>query len=320
MANTMQILRLICSHDYFSGDIEGLTLRPTADTKRWADRHGVLMRILPMDITLFGTAQTPEDYEGLLTFFIQVDDTQFYNYTVLPPVSTKDKLCYLTNKDGNSNATTTVDASCFLDKKYAIAVHKDSIGEEKPLRIENQSGDIMAELPWNGQQSLFSCINDLPPGKYNWTYGDNDKGFFFGAPELTAKVFGLVEIDLNAAEKAEFRIHFNARASIWEYYIIDKKVNGNGYEIVDEKQQYRFGAAEQTAVLGGKPAVKIMSETPIPFKQYPDYEFKLVTKVNSGGMKQPWNATMALPTGRSEHLQLSEAEQLAYITPIYIYI
>ncbi len=319
MANTTQILKLTCTHDYFPGAMEGLQLMPTKTTRKWVDAHRILMRNLATDITLYKTEETPEDYQELLTFLLLVDDTQFYNYTRLPAIATKDQLCYLTNKDESLEEKSEIDEYHFFDKTYSIMLGEAVVKEEKPLIIKDQAGEIVAETSWNGHTPLFSLYHDLPPGKYDWTY-NTAKGSFFGDQGITGQVFGLVEIDLKTAENKTFTIHFKTRASIWEYYIIDKQQTGNNYEIVDEQENYRFRIGEKTEVLGGKQALKIASQNPIPFKQYPDYEFKLVTRVNSGNMIQPWNSSLILPTARSEHLQVFEEQQLRYITPIYIYI
>lgn len=320
MANTTQILKLSCTHDYFSGRISGITLKPTRATQRWADTHGVLMRMSPDEIVLYGPeeTETPGDEEELLTFLLLVNDTQFYNYTQLPPVSTKDRLCYVPFTDGRRKTSRTIDETNFFDRIQGIAV-KENSNSEKPLQIKNQLGEEVISLSWNGRTSLLPFMNDLPPGKYDWTYGE-EEGYFFVVPGSTGRVFGLLEIRRESLKDAEIALHFEARTSIWEYYIIDKKEAGNGYEIIDEKGDHVFSFGTRTSVLGGRSAVKIASEAPIAFKQYPEVEFKLVTHVNSGGMKQPWNGTMALPAGKSGQLQLSGAKETEYRTPIYIYI
>ena len=318
MAKTTQILRLTCTHDYFSGSIEGLQLQPTRETQRWISSHRILMRSMPTAITLYKTDETPENYKELLTFLLMVDDAQFYNYTLLPVVSVKDQLCYLSDKDGSLSENSSIKATNFHNKIYAITPGEDAIREEEQLRVTDQSGTTVVETRWDGNTPLMALLNNLPPGKYNWTYGDR-KGSFFGAPETIRKGFGLIEIDLKTAENITYNIHFNVRESFWEYYVIDKQQTDNRYEIVDEDKQYQFDAPEQTEVLGGKRALKIVSKDPIPFKQQPDYEFKLITKVSSG-RTQPWNGTILLPKARTEHLQVSGKENAKYRTPIYIYI
>lgn len=318
MTKTTQIFHLDCSHTYFSGAIGGIELQPTQATERWMKTHRILMRALPADITLYRTAETPEDYGSLLTFWMRITDIEFYNYTILPFFSQNDSLCYLSDVNGRLQANTEIEEQDILEKIYGLSISA-SKGEEKSLRIVNQTGEIVLEMPWNGLTSLSGLWKDWEPGKYNWTFGD-EQGFFFGDPEKTNTVFGLIEIDLKTTENPSYTITFQVRSSVWEYYIIEKQPNGNNYEVLDEKQQYVFKTGEPATVLGGRAALKIASQGLIPFKQRPDYEFKLITKPHPETMAQPWNMFLKLPAAQSENVRPSGEEPTLYTTPIYIYI
>lgn len=318
MVNTTQIVKVAYTHDYFPGAMEGLEIQPTQATEKWMRTHRILLRKTPTDITLYRTPETPEDYSALLTFWLHITDTAFYNYTLLPAFPASEQLCYLTNKEGTLGSASEIEESNFLNKLYGIVLKEEDMGE-KPLQITNQAGETVLEMPWDGRTAMPPAWDIWPAGKYSWTYG-NEQGFFLGDPDGTRNMFGLLEIVLTTSESPSYQIRLRARSSIWEYYIIEKNTHGNQYEIVDEKRQYTFKMAEPAEVMGGKPAVKIASEASIPFKKLPDYEFKLVTQPQPGNGIQPWNISMMLPAARSDYVKLSTEATNAYTTPIFIYI
>ena len=130
-----ELLVLNVNHDYFmSGDFTKVKIRPAEGTTEALRGNGLQCRFLSSGIMLgyvFTDSFTPIKAitsPVKLSFFLEIDDPNFLNYTELPFEFEEDKIFYFHNKELEKESTEDKNLS---NEKYVTSEDKIDIWENK---------------------------------------------------------------------------------------------------------------------------------------------------------------------------------------------
>ncbi|WP_323789879.1 hypothetical protein [Psychroserpens sp.] len=152
----------------------------------------------------------------------------------------------------------------------------------------------------------------------------NNLGFF-----ANIKIHFDTVINLYNSKKVApvFNLNFKSRASIWEYYIIDRtSITGEDITIVGAPD-IQFIKHKNVRLFNGETAVKLTSNRGIAFSQYPMYKFNLVNldrRPNGNGInvRSEINTIVeGLPNPSLSQIDIIDFKGKKTVSsPIYIYV
>ncbi len=178
----------------------------------------------------------------------------------------------------------------------------------------------------------FYGYTELPVNEKNTYLYDSDSNSNLETPEgiILAPTqipftthFGNVRIyfeDIieSIQEIPSFNIQFNARATRWDYFIINSSdINFNTLSI-ETNEGFLFLGPEQVTIANGQVALKLTSDPRLlPLSEFPKYTFNLIT-ITNGNKK---NVIRGLPQPSPEHLYPYQENGITKASsPMYIYI
>ena len=310
------------NHDYFmSGEFTKVKIRPAEGTTEALRGNGLQCRFLSSGIMLgyvFTDSFTPIKAitsPVKLSFFLEIDDPNFLNYTELPFEFEEDKIFYFHNKELEKESTEDKNLSnekyvtsedkieicssiinySFDDEQFGTEIQVVDASEEVVFETELDDGAISCEISLLGQ----------PEGKYSILVDGLEEKTFFLYNGLKT-IFAAVDIIIDKDDfgdyaffedngdlvKQNYNIHFAARKVRWQYMLIEagNELMHNAHEIYDSSkgknyEPVGFETVEEVELESGKTVHVIWSETPIPFIQQQKQKFKLKTKRGKSGVE-----------------------------------
>lgn len=127
-------------------------------------------------------------------------------------------------------------------------------------------------------------------------------------------------------QHAKYNIQFNARATQWQYYIINKSAVHLGNPSIAGKEKIIFRGPEQVTIPTGQNALLFSSgEQLIPLSELPRYKFDLVSSTSLSGEAAKKNNSRTifkgLPNPNPERMGIiTQGGQKQLSSPMYIYI
>lgn len=132
--------------------------------------------------------------------------------------------------------------------------------------------------------------------------------------------------NLNAASPVFFEIYFTARATQWQYYLINKNAIELDNLAITGKGNIQFGDPEKVTIQTGELALLFTSnKNHIPLSENPKHKFDLVNKnVSNTSNLQRINdkviiKNLPLPDGSRIEIIENDGQKL-YTSPMYIYL
>lgn len=184
-------------------------------------------------------------------------------------------------------------------------------------------------LPLNWQGQLL----------YNSAMVNNDNGIFvmtqsLSVPEITA-ITGKLKINFDdllkydaAAQPLTYRISYTARATQWQYYIVNRNAIPMENPAVKGKSGIVFDNAGSVTMDTGEKALLFYSGTLLPLSKVPNHKFDLVNTPadnNSATIKTKQNSARiifkSLPTPDPMRMGTVAIDNKTQVSsPIYIYV
>lgn len=317
-----ELLVLNIKHDYFSsGEFPKLKLRPAEGTTEALQGNGLQCRFLSSGLMLgyiYSDSFTPIKAISApvkLSFFLEIEDVNFMNYTELPFEFEEDKIFYFHNKELEKESTENrnLSADKYVSTEDKIEISSSIINydfEEEQYGTEVQVIDASEEVVYeqileDGAVSCEISLLGMPEGKYSFLIDGLEEKTFFLYNGLKS-VYGVVDIIIDKNDfgdyaffedngdliRQHYNIHFAARQLRWQYILIETGLEQmhDDHEVYDtgkgkDYTPINFQAGEETKLESGKTIHVIWSEDTIQFKQKPNQKFKLKTKRGKMGME-----------------------------------
>lgn len=324
LAQFQELLNFEVKHDFFGAGVfpkEKISLRPTESALKELSRHRLQYRSMPSGFMLgYASTDTYTPIEDIrkpihLSFYLDVHDIKFLNYTDLPFEFEEDKMFYFNNKSLEKNDTEYKNLS--LDQYVTAEDKVDICGflfnydfDEEQYGTEVQVMNVFEEIVFEEilEDGITTCEISLvgqPEGKYSILVdGLEEKSFYLYNGLKT--LFGIIDIFIDKDDFGEYaffgdneeiivqdyNIRFGTRSVRWQYLLIE---NGNNqlykdHEIYDttKREGYEpvlFEDAESGTIDGGKEVFTIWSTQPIQFREQQQQKFKLKTKRGKSGVE-----------------------------------
>jgi hypothetical protein len=317
-----ELLVLNIKHDYFSsGEFPKLKLRPAEGTTEALQGNGLQCRFLSSGLMLgyiYSDTFTPIKAISApvkLSFFLEIEDANFMNYTDLPFEFEEDKIFYFHNKELEKESTENKNMSTdqYVSAEDKIEISSSIINysfEDEQYGTEVQVVDASEEVVYeqileDGAVSCEISLLGVPEGKYSILIDGLEEKTFFLYNGLKS-VFGAVDIIIDKDDfgdyaffedngdliRQQYNIHFAARQLRWQYMLIETGLE----QMHDDHEAYDSGKgksytpiifqdAEEAQLESGKTIHLIWSEDTILFKQKQNQKFKLKTKRGKSGVE-----------------------------------
>jgi len=319
-----ELMTLNIKHDFFKGGAfpkNKIVLRPTEGTLSVLKLNGLQYRSVGSGFMLgyaFSDTYTAiKEIKGPinLSFFMEIDDPKFLNYTDLPYEFEQDKMFYFNNRSLEKESTETKNLSLdeYVTSEDKIEISSPlisySFDDEQDEGTEIQIVNAVDEVVFEEflEEGAVACDISLlgePEGKYSLLVDGLEEKTFFLYNGLKAK-FGVIDIvvdkddfgdyaffnDNGSLVEQEYNIHFGTRSVRWQYMFIETgaqsmnsehevydSTKGNGYEPAT------FEDVESAELESGKEIHVVWSEEAIPFKEKQRQKFKLKTKRGKSGV------------------------------------
>jgi hypothetical protein len=149
------------------------------------------------------------------------------------------------------------------------------------------------------------------------------------AQEKSGSFLGVLRIyfeDLTTTDPLHFELHFTARATQWQYYVINKNAVPLNHPVISEKGKMQFEGPQQVVLPTGEKALLFTSgETDLPLSEKPKYKFDLSSKSEPSDSGQPNSNGKVLLKG----LPVPDVSRIGIIdntgtiqvtSPMYIYL
>lgn len=314
-----ELLRIDIKHDFFSDGVANcFKIRATEGTTRLLKEHQLLYRVTDQGISFgYGGTDTYVPLKAIdkplqLSFFVDVSDAGFLNYTELPYEFEEEKVFYFNNKSLEKDSTETKNLSIdeFVTAEDKIEICGSVIQytfDEPQFDVEVQVVNANEEVVFEAtvEDGLSFCDLNLlgqVPGRYTILVdGIEEKSFFLYTG--LKKLFGAIDIfidkedfgdyaffdDAGELVEQQYTIHFPVRKLRWRYLLFDSStgIENTEHEIIDMAK-----GKKQPPILFSKAkkmedgAIEIWTEEPIPFEQIQSQRFKL--KMKKGKAKVDW--------------------------------
>ncbi|NDI99680.1 hypothetical protein GWA97_11385 [Flavobacterium sp. LaA7.5] len=124
---------------------------------------------------------------------------------------------------------------------------------------------------------------------------------------------------INNSKPAPYSIRYKARATQWQYYIINRNTKPENNLEIKGKTTITFNNPQDVTIKNGEKALLFTSSSPIALHEKPLYKFDLVSKSNIGTKPSVKVVYKGLPNPDPRNLDnLKDINQLA--SPMYVYI
>ncbi|MGH2664799.1 hypothetical protein [Flavobacterium sp.] len=222
----------------------------------------------------------------------------------------------------------------FLNTTSSIAGTLDYI--TKTTSMDYFEFNIKSSNPYF---TLFTALPINFPGQITFTSQDknqNNNGIIqlneTLDPKESAFFFGSLKVYFEDIKKSQnnnplhFEVNFKARATQWQYYVINKNAVPLNNPVIAEKGKTQFDGPKQVLLQTGEKALLFTSnDVNIPLSEKPKYKFDLLNKnaENESGQKNTNGKIIikGLPVPdvtRIGIIENSDHNQIA--SPMYVYI
>ncbi len=322
MSKYYELLKVKVLHDYFSaGVLSKMIIRPTPATIEFFARNTIQFRGEAGGFTL-GYAATESfnpikdlDKPVSLSFFLEMTDSKFFNYTDLPFDLDDTTIFYFNNKalekDTTEKRNLSIDA--FVEQQDKIDIlaplfqHRfDEPQDGVQVQVMNAVEEIVYEYNANGGvMSVPVNLSGYPEGKYSLLVDGFEEYSFYLYAGLK-RVFGAIDIVLDKDDigdyafytdegevvKQEYVIHFKQRSVRWKYLFVETGSEQMHFEhdVYDanrsrDYQEVYFENAEEEHMEDGRTIQTVWSSGPIPFSEVQPQDFKLKTRKGKAGIE-----------------------------------
>lgn len=309
-----ELLKVQVKHDFFhSGLFSKIRMVPTPSTLDVLSRNMMQFRANDGSFMLgYSSTEVLNPLEALdkpltLSFRLELDDSNFFNYTDLPFDMDDTTLFYFNNKALEKDSTETMNLSLdeFVTEEDKIDISSPLISHQfdepqfgTEVQIINAAEEVIfeAELE-DGAESIDINLVGKPEGKYAFLV-DGLEEFVFYLYTGIKKIFGAVDIIIDKEEIGEYsfydddgnvilqeyNIHFKNRPVKWKYIFIDTapEPQHEDFEVYDgtsnPEVEMTFEEAEEEELDSGKPCYVVWTEEEVLFKERQPEKFKLRTK------------------------------------------
>lgn len=248
-----KIIEITIQHQFTEGMFSKFNIEPTKDCKRllhnsglyYKKREGGLVILWDKTTEALSTLPGPEREGFKLTFYLDISDPYFFNYTNLD-CSSLDGVFYFTNnklKKGNkdnslSSAEFVTTEDFFLIKGESFNWRIEDVSEVQLFELVHPNSDSVIDSFGSqvSQQNVPISLSAYQDGLYHLKKEGEVVSAFYKDAALSWKPrFGVIElflfdenngvapvIDQKEEGTVSYNISFQARSTYWRYYIIPK--------------------------------------------------------------------------------------------------
>lgn len=246
-----------------------------------------------------GLLQTRED-EKPLRFYFSVGDAFYINYTELPEYRPAGNVLYFNNLHtvpGSQPNTIRLHINAFVGQEEVARLSNGKItvpefNPEKEYRFSDALGN---ELKWPvikqmAQGSAEFMLSNQLRGLIDVSADNNEADRFYNYPErIWKKPVGIVELypgklfdDFTDAGKFDYTIQFNARKTIWKYFLVSPVYQKfNKLSIVTKEKEQVFNSPLKQQVINNTEAIVIESKKQIPLAEHSNETYQLIDNYNA---------------------------------------
>jgi len=348
------LLKVGLLHDFFSsGVFNKVRVRPTPSTQEIFERNNMQFRPETNGFMIgyaASEAYSPiKDLKGtmLLSFYLEHDDPNFYNYTDLPFEFDDDTIFYFDNKALEKETTDFNNLSIGqyvteedkIDITAPLIQHDfDDPQEDTEIEVVNAAEEVVFEMEvTGGRETAHINLTGQPEGKYTLLIDGLEEYSFYLYTGMK-KVFGAIDIiidkdeigeyaffdDEGNVEVQEYNIHFKTRSVRWKYLLIetgDKQMHTD-HEVYDsskskDHQIVEFEEAQEEELDSGKPIHTVWSETQIPLRERQPEQFKLKTRRGRNGVE--WITDLPCASAK-EQLKINSLNENEVFSELIVYL
>ncbi|MDO6595320.1 hypothetical protein Q4512_00245 [Oceanihabitans sp. 2_MG-2023] len=121
-----------------------------------------------------------------------------------------------------------------------------------------------------------------------------------------------------SSERQEFLIALTARATFWQYHIINRNLSNPS---IQGNVDVSFGAPKQVVLKNGQQAISFTANKPLKLSQTPKYTFDLIDVKEENNQVITKEIFSGLPNASPQNLEISiEHGNQKLLSQIYIYI
>lgn len=319
-----ELLQMNVQHDFFDSTYfpkGALSVRPTNATILALKQYQLQFRELASGFMLgYGSSSTITPIKELdkpiqLSFFMEINDQKFLNYTNLPFEFNDDQIFYFNNrlleKEDTENRNLSLDTYVTEEDKIDILppVFDYDFDDEQygtEVQVVNALEEVVFEqILEDGAVSCNISLVGEAEGKYALMVDGLEEKIFFLFKGMKAPMAAIdVFIDKDdfgeysffdedeELVKQKYSIYFKPRELRWRYLIIEagRKQMYKDHEIYDstKKEDYEpveFEEVEVVQLETGKEVHSVWTATPIPMEQKQPQKFKLKTKRGKSGVE-----------------------------------
>ncbi|GEM_PF-1639729 len=336
------------NHEYYPKNAPNdLYLVPTPRTVKLLDKMQFLLRRKNTNTEILYDASSLEllrhklltgnASESKLSFLLYSSNPCFVNITNIP-VDLKDKVFYCSNKRLGTNKKGNLHPGEFIDQDDLFDIFPQELTENEEGKINYkvalESGEAEEEMPVSKIQEGYQVdMANLLEGHYTIFGNDKELSSFInlggktkGSPVGYVDLFlnkqikeKLVnEIEEDELEGFEYNISFDARSVFWKYIVVPNYLKKGANKLTincqkgKDKISFKNNGEEE---VNDKKAVTFMSEKPVKFSKFYEYEIQLKKQDSKGGGKM---LKKSMPFAPFDIIKPLNKED--YMSEIYVYI
>lgn len=248
-----RLFRIDLKHDYFAdGVLRAYAIEPTPYTQQLMRQYDLRLQNHAEGITIYCGLEEGESMTAKLSdshnlcFLLKVQDPNFINYSDLPLLGQQGKKYYFSNIDLDEASDLPIkrlQQASFVTGQDGLLVYplycqyelalgtKQAIFDLSGFGQNTFNQDELAEwrfipgetTPEPKAPLLELAFTKSPWGKYELNIsGEESLVFGVMSDNVMPSTFGMIEIMPQTETFEQYEISFQARKTIWRYYIINK--------------------------------------------------------------------------------------------------
>lgn len=227
-----------------------------------------------------------------------------------------------------------------ISNGFELFLQSSSLINEALDYILKTTGLDYFEFNIQSDNPFFALFTAMPihfPGQITYTSQDPENQDNNGTvvlhetleQEKSNSFLGLLRIyfeDLKTTSAPHFELKFTARATQWQYYVINKNAVPLNHAVINEKGKMQFEDPKQVVLQTGEKALLFTSgQTNILLSEKPKYKFDLIStnESNASGPKNSNGKVLikGLPVPDVSRIGIIEnAGTIQVTSPMYIYL
>ncbi len=356
LAQFRELLEVKVTHNYFAEKkfpAGMFKIYPTDLTMLKLKQNTLQFRALPSGFMLgYGSTDTYFPLKELaeplrLSFYAEVRDVNFLNYTHLPYKLDDDRVFYLNNLGLEKDEDTHKNLSkehFLTDEDKVQTTHPRFVyqfDEPQEGGVEIEVMDALGEVVFSEilEEGAMACdvnLLDLPEAKYTLNIDGLEEGAFYTYAGLKP-LFGIIDIiidpdafdeysffdDNGELTAQEYTLNFKARETRWNYILVEQgtEPKHKDHEIYDSFKRSGYMPVTFTGAESvdrdGKKVQSIWTENPIPLRERQPQKFKVRTKRGSSGVE--WIQSLPCPATNTG-LRVNKSESDEVYSELIVYL